>query len=152
MKRLTACFTLSLLSLCAANAQAQSMQCHGASESEILKQFSHWNARLQTGDAKQVADLYSDTAVLLPTLSATPRLSRESRIDYFAHFLSERPRGTLDSHQVQLGCNEATLAGLYTFDFAATGKRVAARYTFTYRWDGQRWLITQHHSSLLPQG
>lgn len=52
MKRLTACFTLSLLSLCAANAQAQSMQCHGASESEILEQFSHWNARLQTGDAK----------------------------------------------------------------------------------------------------
>lgn len=152
MKRITACFTLSLLTLCAANAQARSVQCQAVSESEILKQFDQWNTRLQSGDAHQVAELYSDTAVLLPTLSATPRLSRESRIDYFKHFLSAHPRGTLDSHQVQLGCNEATLAGLYTFDFADTGKRVAARYTFTYRWDGQRWLISQHHSSLLPQG
>jgi hypothetical protein len=42
-------------------------------------------------------------------------------------------------------------AGLYTFVFAKTGSKVKARYSYTYRWDGSRWLITSHHSSAMPE-
>lgn len=152
MKHAIAGFTLALLSLPSLHAQAAVELCHPTPEVEIENLFSLWNASLQTGDATQVAALYREDAILLPTVSAVPRLSHEARLDYFRHFLKDGPTGRLDTQQVQIGCNEATAAGLYTFEMASTGKRIAARYTFTYRWDGQRWLITQHHSSLLPQG
>ena len=94
----------------------------------------------------------ADDAVLLPTLSKLPRLTPDERIEYFQHFLADRPSGKLDSLHLSPGCNTMTMAGLYTFNFAVNGKQVPARYTFTYRWDGQAWLISHHHSSLLPQG
>lgn len=134
------------------SSQASAHTCKTASEGEILGVFEQWNASLESGDPKRVADLYQEDALLLPTVSKTPRLTRDDRIDYFRHFLAERPSGALDTHHLGLGCDEATLAGLYTFRFASSGKQVAARYTFTYRWDGERWLISQHHSSLLPAG
>ncbi|MGE8464769.1 DUF4440 domain-containing protein [Pseudomonas putida] len=122
------------------------------SEAQSRALFAQWNASLQAGDPVAVAKLYSDDAVLLPTLSKLPRLTPDERIEYFQHFLADRPSGKLDSLHLSPGCNKVTIAGLYTFDFAASGKQVPARYTFTYRWDGQAWLISHHHSSLLPQG
>lgn len=156
MKRVTLACTLALLGLSSLQAHANTpqqapQQCHSASAAELLKLFDQWNAGLLSGDPAQVAALYREDAVLLPTVSATPRLTPEARLDYFQKFLRDRPTGKLDTHEVQSGCNEATAAGLYTFDFAATGQRVAARYTFTYRFDGERWLISQHHSSMLPR-
>lgn len=151
MKRVTLACTLALLCLPSLHAQANTQECRSAGAAELLKLFDQWNASLLSGDAAQVAALYSADAVLLPTVSATPRLTPEARLDYFRKFLLDRPSGKLDTHEVQSGCNEATAAGLYTFDFAATGQRLAARYTFTYRFDGQRWLISQHHSSMLPR-
>lgn len=53
--------------------------------------------------------------------------------------------------QIDLGCNSAVDAGVYTFTFAKTGAVVSARYTYTYHWDGVQWLITSHHSSLMPE-
>lgn len=135
---------------CTLQAQAAPASCQTLDRSQALELFKQWNDSLQTRDADQVAALYSDDAVLLPTVSKTPRLSPEARVDYFRHFLSDGPSGSLDTHHLQAGCNVATLAGLYTFQFADTGQQVAARYTFTYQFDGQSWLISQHHSSLLP--
>ncbi len=48
-------------------------------EQELSKQFDLWNAALQTGNPETVADMYADDAVLLPTISNTPRTDRASR-------------------------------------------------------------------------
>ena len=56
-----------------------------------------------------------------------------------------------DLRVVELGCNTALDAGLYTFTFAKTGASVSGRYSYTYRWDGAKWLITSHHSSVMPE-
>jgi hypothetical protein len=52
---------------------------------------------------------------------------------------------------IEIGCNTAVDAGLYTLTFARTGQTVSGRYSFTYRFDGSKWLITCHHSSVMPE-
>lgn len=47
-------------------------------------------------------------------------------------------------------CNSAIDAGIYTFTFG-DGRKVQARFTFTYDWNGSKWLISSHHSSVLPE-
>jgi len=132
------------------NAYARSEECHPASEKEIASLFDRWNASLQTGDPKKVVANYAAKSVLLPTVSNKPRLTPEEKEDYFEHFLERKPVGTIDSRTIEIGCNSAIDAGLYTFKFG-DGSEVKARYTFTYRWDGKQWLITSHHSSAMPE-
>ncbi len=126
--------------------------CRATSEQEIAALFDRWNASLQTGMPHRVVENYAGESILLPTLSDKPRLTPEEKEDYFRHFLEDRPAGRIDLRRIEIGCNRAVDAGLYTFTFARTGAVAHARYTFTYRWDGAQWLIGGHHSSAMPQG
>jgi len=120
-------------------------------EQEIDSLFDRWNESLQTGDANKVVANYADGSILLPTLSNKPRLTTAEKEDYFHHFLEDRPSGMIDMRTVELGCNTAVDSGLYTFTFATTGAKLSGRYTYTYHWNGSQWLITSHHSSLMPE-
>ncbi len=149
-----------LLAGCAANARhtpvtpsgtPPAISCKATSEAEIAGLFDRWNRSLQTGDPHKVESNYAKDSVLLPTLSNAVRLTPEAKEDYFQHFLTNHPSGKIDSRTIQLGCNTAVDVGLYTFTFATTGATVPARYTFTYTWDGQQWLISSHHSSVMPE-
>jgi hypothetical protein len=113
--------------------------------------FDRWNQSLQTGDPGKVVANYAERSILLPTVSNKPRLTPAEKEDYFHHFLENRPSGEIDLSWIEIGCNSAVDAGLYTFTFHTTGKKVAGRYSFTYRWDGSKWLITSHHSSAMPE-
>jgi uncharacterized protein (TIGR02246 family) len=143
---------LSIVTLISAStsALARSELCRATSDKEIAALFDRWNASLQTGDPKKVVANYATKSVLLPTVSNKPRLTPEEKEDYFAHFLERKPVGTIDSRTIEIDCNTAVDAGLYTFKFG-DGSEVKARYTFTYKWDGKRWLITSHHSSAMPE-
>jgi len=133
------------LSATAANTET----CHPSSEKEIAGLFDRWNASLQTGNPDKVVANYAKKSVLLATVSNKPRLTPEEKRDYFEHFLAGKPVGTINSRSIELDCNTAVDAGLYTFKFA-DGKEVKARFTYTYKWDGKQWLITSHHSSAMP--
>jgi uncharacterized protein (TIGR02246 family) len=126
-------------------------KCRETSEQEIASLFDRWNQSLQTDDPHQVVANYAEQSILLPTVSNKPRLTPADKEDYFHDFLQKRPVGKIDLRFVEIGCNAAVDAGLYTFTFARTGEVVHARYTFTYRWDGSKWLITSHHSSAMPE-
>ncbi|WP_432261842.1 DUF4440 domain-containing protein [Cupriavidus sp. TMH.W2] len=147
-----------VLSGCAMNqgtpgsAQASHTEsCKVTSEQEISALFDRWNQSLQTGDPNKVVANYAERSILLATVSNKPRLTVAEKQDYFQHFLQDRPFGKIDFRSIELGCNSAVDAGLYTFTFARTGAVVKARYTYTYRWDGRQWLITSHHSSAMPE-
>ncbi|WP_416771068.1 hypothetical protein ACMGT0_00560 [Pseudomonas sp. RHF3.3-3] len=73
------------------------LMCTPVTAAQIEVLFDEWNAALQTGDAKKVAQKYLYDAVLLPTVSNKPRLTDAERIDYFEHFLANKPSGRIDS-------------------------------------------------------
>lgn len=119
-------------------------------KNEIAGLFDQWNSALQTGDPKQVSALYAKDAILLPTVSNQVRHNHEEIEDYFVHFLAKGPQGKIDESNVRIFDDLAINSGVYTFTFK-DGASVQARYTYVYRWDGQRWLIIEHHSSAMPE-
>jgi len=142
-------FALAMVAI-ATTAQARSEVCQATSEKQIAALFDRWNSSLQTGDPKKVVANYAAKSILLPTVSNTPRLTAAQKLDYFEHFLQSKPFGTIDSRVIEIDCNSAVDAGLYTFKFG-DGSIVKARFTYTYKWDGKQWLITSHHSSAMPE-
>jgi len=128
-----------------------SEKCRPTTDQEIASLFERWNRSLQTGNPHLVVANYAERSILLPTLSNKPRITAAEKEDYFEHFLEDQPNGTINFSFIEIGCNSAFDSGLYTFYFRKTGATVAARYTYTYAWDGKQWLITSHHSSLMPE-
>ena len=130
---------------------AQMEKCKATSKKEIAALFDRWNRSLQTGNSHEVVANYAKRSILLPTVSNIPRFTPAEKVAYFDHFLKDGPYGKIDMQFIELGCNTAFDAGLYTFTYAKTKKSDSARYTYTYRWNGSKWLITSHHSSLMPE-
>ena len=126
--------------------------CAPATQRLAEELFERWNEALRSGNAQRVSQCYTEDAVLLPTVSNVPRLSRSEIEDYFEHFLQKQPLGKVDQRNVKLGCNKITDAGVYTFRVIDSGRTeyVPARYTFVYENRDGEWLIAHHHSSLMP--
>lgn len=133
--------------------QAENMQCAPVNEAQISALFDRWNDALKTENPDVVTKLYSEDAVLLPTVSNQPRDTHEEIRDYFVHFLQKHPLGRIDSRTIKLGCNTATDMGIYTFKVKADGKNqeIQARYTFQYAFEDNQWVIEHHHSSAMPE-
>ncbi|WP_406458301.1 SgcJ/EcaC family oxidoreductase [Streptomyces sp. NBC_01622] len=127
------------------------------SKKQIAALFDGWNAALQTGDPKKVANRYASDAVLLPTVSNEIRTDRPEIVDYFEHFLPNKPVGKkIETIVNVLDSNSAIDTGIYEFtltDPDTGAKRVVeARYTYEYEKRGGKWLIVNHHSSVMPEG
>lgn len=120
------------------------------SDKEILALFDEWNNALQTGEAKNVAVLYETNGILLPTVSNKVRHNHEEIEDYFVHFVAKGPVGRINESNIRTFGDVAINSGVYTFAFK-DGSEVPARFTFVYRWNGQRWMIVEHHSSQMPE-
>ena len=126
--------------------------CVAESEEEIAALFDRWNDSLRTGDAHKVVANYAPKSVLIPLVSNKPRLTLDDKEEYFHHFLLNKPVARVNSRTIEFDCNTAIDDGIYTVTFEKTGAQIKGRYTFVYKWDGHQWLITSHHSSVLPPG
>jgi uncharacterized protein (TIGR02246 family) len=80
-------------------------------DEEVRSLFNLWNDALATLDPAQVADRYSKNAILLPTVSDTPRKTKESITDYFVSFLKNQPQGVITQGVTFSGPNWAEDAG-----------------------------------------
>ena len=117
---------------------------------EIEALFDEWNDALKSGNPKNVVALYDSEGILLPTVSNKVRHNPEEIEDYFVQFLQKGPQGKIDEANVRIFDQIAINSGVYTFTFS-DGSVVQARFSFVYRWNGQRWLIIEHHSSQMPE-
>jgi len=101
-----------------------------------------------------VAARYHPEAVFWGTRSPTLRTTPEEIRDYFSS-LNNRPMAHVEigEHRVQLFGDVALAAGFYTFSDVAAGESVTrpARFSFALRRSGDEWLLTQHHSSRIPE-
>ena len=122
--------------------------------SEILTLFAQWNTVLLSGDAGQVSALYSEDAILLPTVSNKIRHNRVEIEDYFEHFLLKKPDGQIMQHNIRRYNDLAINSGIYYFTLKPAVGEVTVikdRYTFVYRKMNGQWLIIEHHSSVFPE-
>lgn len=146
--------SLSLPVAAMANQLTTNPTCKVATTKQVDALFNRWNTALQTVDPKKVVALYAENAVLLPTLSNTPRTNHQEIENYFIDFVKKHPHGKIDSRVIRSGCNWAVDTGLYTFSFSDKDGKVqhkaSARFTFAYEYINGNWLIVSHHSSLLP--
>lgn len=126
--------------------------CDGSPDKQtIAGLFTQWDAALATGDPNRVADRYAPDAVLVPTRSSQVRTDRAGIVDYFTHFLENKPRGAITKSVITvLDEGTAVDTGTYRFTFD-NGEPVDARYTYVYELREGKWLIVNHHSSAMPQ-
>jgi uncharacterized protein (TIGR02246 family) len=146
---------IAALALTAGTPLAAAETCVTLEPKAVAALFDDWNFSLSSLDASQVVQRYWPNAVLLPTVSNTPRTSPAMIDDYFEHFLAKRPRGRIDTRTIQSGCSLAMDMGTYTFslmDDKGVTSEVAARYTFIYQYRDGAWKILHHHSSAMPEG
>jgi len=118
---------------------------------EVRDLFQLWNGALATLDSSKVAARYSKEAVLLPTVSDTPRTSKALITDYFDSFLKKQPQGEILSGDIIIGNNWAQDAGVYEFTMGIDGSKVKGRYSFVYVYEDGEWKISHHHSSVMPE-
>ncbi len=135
-----------------ASAASRAERCVPVTDSQIESLFDRWNSSLATGDPIAVVKNYAKDSVLLATVSNVPRDTPEEKVDYFTAFLKKNPQGEINFRHIYKDCNTAIDAGTYTFTLG-DGSKVPARYTFTYKYFGKKlgWLITTHHSSMMPE-
>lgn len=125
-----------------------------AAEREIAGLFDRWNAALASGKPETVAALYAYNGVLLPTVSNHVRVGHAEIEDYFEHFLTYAPKGTINFRQIRmLDDNTAMDSGVYTFALRDQGatRLMQARYSYVYEKINGSWKIMSHHSSAMPE-
>lgn len=123
-------------------------------EQKAKELFQQWNNALQTKDKKEVAKLYTEDNVFLPTLSGDFKRGVDGAEDYFEHFLTKDPFGQIVVDDVHGDENHIIHSGLYDFEIndSSEGRvNVEARFTFIYKkCSNGEYKISHHHSSLKP--
>jgi len=122
-------------------------------EDEVRALFSLWNDALATGDSRIVANRYTQSTVLLPTVSDIPRTDFNSVKDYFDSFLKKKPQGKILDGYIKIGDDGgwATDQGIYEFTMGVDGSTVKGRYSYMYVKEEGVWKIQHHHSSVMPE-
>ncbi|MEO8158947.1 MAG: DUF4440 domain-containing protein [Betaproteobacteria bacterium] len=134
---------------------AQSAFAQDAAQQEISAHVSaataEWIATFNTRDAARISALYAPDAILWGTVSKTIRTKPEEILEYFKESSLKRPnlRMELGEYHVRLYGDIAINSGYYASHDPIDGQDVIVpmRFTFTYRREGDRWVIVNHHSS-----
>jgi len=118
---------------------------------QVAAATAEWISTFNTRDATRISALYAPDAILWGTVSQTIRTTPGEILDYFEESSARRPnlRMTLGEYHVRLYGDIAINSGYYSSRNPVEGKDVMVpmRFTFTYRRQGDRWMIVNHHSS-----
>ena len=150
-----ACVVASIMAVPAQAKPSTTQKCTAVQPSEIESLFTDFNNAWASKNPDMVTQLFTKDAVLLATVSNTPRTDHAGIRDYFVGFLKPSPVGTINGSTVKLGCNSAAGVGTWTVTVTdpSTGAKtdIKARYSFLYRIEDGKWKIDHLHSSMMPE-
>jgi len=139
-----------LLSLLACSAFAGE-PADDAVSAQVAAATAEWISTFNTRDAARISALYAPDAILWGTVSKTIRTTPGEILEYFEESSAKRPslRMVLGEYHVRLYGDIAINSGYYSSHNPVDGKEVVIpmRFTFTYRREGEHWMIVNHHSS-----
>jgi hypothetical protein len=101
----------------------------------------------------RVLDLYHEQAVLLPTFSPVLCTTRAQLNTYFENLIKLPTLSITTEELLTSECNKVIVnSGIYTFQYRAAERLITipARFSFVYKNFDGKWLIVNHHSSVLP--
>ena len=109
-----------------------------------------WFNYVSNQDLESVVSLYAHDAVLLGTYSNILSTGHNQIKSYFIDFLSKKPKASLiKSITHHLSDNLLMVNGFYNFKIQ-NGDTVAARFTFVFKKQEDKFKIISHHSSIMP--
>lgn len=109
-----------------------------------------WVSAFNECNAEKLSALYDPAATLWGTNSTALIAAPEGVRFYFNSACAAQPsiQVSLGERTTRVMGTTASSAGTYTF--VRAGKEIPARFSFTLLRAADRWLIIQHHSSLMP--
>jgi len=126
-----------------------------AVSAQVAAATAEWISTFNTRDPVRISALYAPDAILWGTVSKTIRTTPAEILEYFEESSAMRPdlRMFLGEYHVRIYDEIAINSGYYTSRNPVDGKEVVIpmRFTFTYRKEGGRWMIINHHSSRFAQ-
>lgn len=120
---------------------------------KIMVIMQTWEHAFCEGSSESLLSLYAEDAVFCGALSPLRRDTPTSIRDYFEDvFTLMAHKVTFDDPLIRVYGDTAVNTGYYTFSWIREGKveMIPARYSITYVKRYQRWLIVDHHSSVIP--
>ena len=124
-------------------AKSRAPACVRATPVQLDAQFAAFNNAWATKNPATVTALFATDAILLPTLSNTPRTDPASIRDYFVSFLKNSPAGTINTSTIKSGCNWALRAGTWTVNLTDAAIFGLSRLPPVHRDPFDRLLIVQ---------
>ena len=121
---------------------------------EVAAATLTWGQTLGRNNPDDVVLLYAADGVLWGTLSPTVRAERAALRDYFVTAFKVLPslEVTFGEQLIRVYGSTAVNTGSYTFSYRKDGQTtmLPARYSFTFVKQGEKWIIVDHHSSVMP--
>ena len=122
-------------------------------EKMIAEAMAEWGNEFSSNTNDTMLGLYADDAFLWGTLSSVQRTDPELIRDYFDRtFVYENRKVVFNASNIRCYGDTAVSSGSYTFSFVKDGEKltIPSRFTLVYVRRGGKWLIVEHHSSIIP--
>ncbi len=145
---------LSCLHFCfAANSNAIDTRQYTPEQQTVLATATSWQQALGARNPKALMALYDKDPHFYPTFS--DELTTWKEIDQYFVKLSKKPglQVVFNQESPRVYGNVAINSGIYTFSYSGEHHNtvtIPARFTFVYLKENGRWMIIEHHSSVLP--
>ena len=121
---------------------------------EVAAATAKWAELFTDDNPDTILVLYDKNAVLWGTLSPKRRDDPDAVRDYFvkAYVALPQHKVSFGDQLIRVYGNTAINTGYYTFTYVKDGeaKSLPSRYSIVYVKKGKKWLIVDHHSSVMP--